>query len=296
MAVKRAVAVAIILNVAVFVLTIVFSQLSTRRSDLFPTTQSEISGTGQTEITPASSTFAIWGFIYIYQAAWIIYTMTLLWRGDGDILPAWFYLAYSVGNISSICWLIVWARRHFTSAFVILAFLGISMQIAMYCGMKGLAKYLEKFPNNERLPNRIDIWCIRLLVLNGVLCYTTWVSIATCLNLCITLQYDLQADGSKAATGVLFVLLTLIAVWFVLENFVFERFTRYLFTEYIVLIVGLSGIVKKHWTNGEGNQSFVLVLLLLSCVLFVARLAIIYIKERKGAVEGKNLRYIVRKN
>ena len=221
--------------------------------------------------------------------------MTLLWRGDGDILPPWFYLAYSIGNISSVCWLIVWSRGHLTSAFVILALLGISMQIAMYWGITGLARYLEKFPNNERLPNKIDVWCIRLLVLNGVLTYTAWVSIATCLNLCISLQHDFGANGSKAATGVLFVLLTLITIWFVLENLVFERFTRYLFMEYIVFTVAFSGILKKHWTNGQGNQSFILFLLILSSTLLIARVFIIWYKETRGASEGSNLKYIVRK-
>ena len=295
MAATRSGMAAILTNIAVFVLTIVFSQLSTRVSDIFPRTQSEISGGNQTEITPAASTFAIWGFIYLYQAVWIIYTMTLLWRGDGDILPAWFYIAYSVGNISSVFWLIVWARGNTAGAFVILSLTGISLQMAMYGGANGLATYLEQFPSNEKLPNKIDVWCIRLLVLNGVLCYTAWVSIATCLNLCIVLQYDMSADGSKAATGVLFVLLMLIIVWFVVENFVFERFTRYLFIEYVVLIIGLSGILKKHWTDGKGNQSFVLAILVLSCLLFVARLVMIYHKEAKGANQGSNLRFVVRK-
>lgn len=295
MAATRPVAASIILNIVVFILTIIFSQLSTQLNDIFPRTQGEISGTNQTEITPASSTFAIWGFIYLYQAAWIIYTMTLMWRGDSDILPPWFYLSYSIGNISSVCWLIVWSRGHLTSAFVILALLGISLQIAMYWGMTGLAKYLDRFPNNEKLPNKIDVWCIRLLVLNGVLTYTAWVSIATCLNLCISLQYDLGANGSKAATGVLFALATLIIIWFVLENSFFERFTRYLFMEYIVFIVAFSGILKKHWTNGQGNQGFVLFLMILSCILLAARLFIIYYKETKGAIEGRNLKYILRK-
>ena len=296
MAATRPIAASIILNIFVFITTIIFSQLSTQLNDIFPRTQSDISGINQTEITPASSTFAIWGFIYLYQAVWIIYTMTLLWRGDSDILPPWFYLSYSIGNVSSVCWLVVWSRGHRTSSFAILALFSISMEIAMYWGTTGLAKYLERFPSNEKLPSKIDVWCIRMLVLNGVLTYTAWVSIATCLNLCISLQYDLGANGTAAATGVLFVLLTLIIFWFVLENFFFERFTRYLFMEYIVFIVAFSGILKKHWTNGQGNQGFVLFLMVLSSILFAARLFIIYYKETKGLIEGRNLKYILRKS
>ena len=295
MAAKRSIAVSIILNLAAFIVTLIFSQLSTRLNDIFPRTQGEISGTNQTEITPASSTFAIWGFIYLYQAAWILYSITWLWRGDSDILPPWFYLSYSIGNISSVCWLIVWSRGHLTSAFFVLALLAVSMDITMYWGMTGLANYLEGFPKNDRLPNKIDVWCVRLLVLNGVVTYTAWVSIASCLNLCISLQHDLGVDGTKAATGVIFVLFFLITTWFFVENFIFERFTRFIFMEYVVFIIGSSGILKKQWTNGLGNQGFVLFILILSSVMLVARLSVIYYKETKFTTESSNVKFILRK-
>lgn len=294
MSVSKGKAVVILLNVAVFAITILFSQLSTRLNDIFPRTQNEISGTNQTEITPAASTFALWGFIYLYQAAWILYSLSLIWRGV-DILPIWFYLAYSIGNLSSVAWLIVWARGQLSLAFAVLALLAISLDIALYFALTGLKRYLDQFPNNEKLPNKIDVWCVRMLMQNGVAFYLAWVSIATCLNLCIALQYDMNANGTKAASGVLSVLMLLIISWFLMENYFFEEYTRYVFVEYIVLIVGLSGIMKKHWKDGKGNQSFVLALLILSIISLIARICIIIWKESKNLNNGNNLRYIIRK-
>ena len=105
----------------------------------------------------------------------------------------------------------------------------------------------------------------------------------------------MNANGTKAASGVLSVLMLLIISWFLMENYFFEEYTRYVFVEYIVLIVGLSGIMKKHWKDGKGNQSFVLALLILSIILLIARICIIVWKERKNLNNGNNLRYIIRK-
>eukprot|EP00795_Rhopilema_esculentum_P004555 gene4555-20810_t len=295
MAVTKTRAIAILINVAVFLLMIVFSQLSTKSSGLFPKTQREIAALYKSELTPAGSTFAIWGFIYIYQAAWIVYTLTLYWRGDGNILPTWFYMAYSIGNISSVCWLIVWSRGHISLAFVILLMHAISLDLCLYLAFKGMENYMSEFPNNEKLPNKVDVWCVRFLVLNGIMTYASWVSIATCLNLCIALTTDMNVGMSQAAMGVLALLLLIILVWFAMENYFFERYTRFVFIEYIVLIVGLSGIVKRHWTDGSGSQSFALALLALSGCLLIARVAVIILKERKTVNNGSNLKYIVRR-
>ncbi len=285
----------IIINVVVFLATITFSQLSSRRSDLFPVETGEANDRTRTEISPAAATFILWAFIYLYQAVWIVYSLSLLWRGDGSILPVWFYLSYSLANISTICWLFVWARAHYSLAFAILALTGISLQISLYFAFTGLHAYLCEFPNSENLPNRVDVWCVRFLVQNGVIFYTTWISIATCLNLCIVLQNVLEFDGSKSAFGVLAVLLVLICVWFCLENTIFEKYTRFVFVEYIVLLVGLSGILSRHWEARPASVIFVLCLLILCVLLFIARLIIIILKERRNVNNGISLRYIVRR-
>eukprot|EP00794_Sanderia_malayensis_P007775 gene7775-8621_t len=286
----------IIANFLIFVAVLIFGQLSRKPSKLFPVSTGDVSDKFPTQITPASSTFALWAFIYLYQAAWTIYSLSFMCRGDGDkILPAWFYVSYSIANISNICWLIVWSREHVALSFAILALIGISLEIALYFAMTGLYTYLNEFPKKDALPNRVDVWCVRALVQNGVIFYTAWVSIATCLNFCIALQYEMGVDASVAANCTLAVLLLIICIWFALENTLFEKYTRFVFVEYIVLIVGLAGIIKKQWSVGESSATFVIILLILSSILLIARLVIIARNEKRHANYGFNLKYIVRR-
>lgn len=285
---------AILANALIFIVVAVINYFSTSAGTLFPKATGKVSDENNTEITPAGSTFTIWAFIYMYQLAWVVYSMTLLCRNAPDILSSWFYASFSLANIFNLSWLLAWSREYLVIAFVFIVLIALALELTIYFSFKGLDIYIQSFPRKDEFPSTSDVWCIRLLIQNGLVFYTTWVSVATCLNLTIVIQYDLGANGSKAATGALCVLLLLIIGWFVLENFVLEKYTRFVFTEYIVLIVALSGILKKNWTDGSGNQAFVLSLLVLSSILLVVRLFIILIKEKRNANSSEKLRLIVR--
>lgn len=294
MALSRGKIAAISINAVVFICIAIINYFSTKATKLFPTATGKVSDDHPTEITPAGSTFTIWAFIYIYQLAWIVYTLTLFCRNAPDVLSGWFYATYTIANLCNLSWLLVWSREHLGLAFAFISLIGILLELSLYFSFTSLKDYVHSFANSDQVPSIADVWCIRILVQNGIIFYATWVSVATCLNLTIFIQYDLGGDGSKTATGALCVLLLIIISWFVLENFVFEVFTRFVFTEYIVLVVALSGILKKNWTDGSGNQGFVLFLLILSGVLLLARLLIIFVKERRGANPNERLKLVVR--
>lgn len=50
----------------------------------FNLTVSEVSGKYDTEIVPASYTFLIWNLIYLWQTAWVVYTVVALYRKNAD--------------------------------------------------------------------------------------------------------------------------------------------------------------------------------------------------------------------
>lgn len=294
---------AISINGIIFVTVAIINFFSRKSNSLLPKATGAVSNENPTEITPASWTFTIWAFIYVYQLLWVIYTFTLFCRNAADILSGWFYISFTIANLCNFSWLLVWSREQLGLAFVFIVLIAVFLNLALFFSLKGLKDYINAFtpkveapPGQSRQsPDVWEVWCIRFLVQNGVMFYAAWVAIASCLNFTIFIQYDLKANGSKAATGALCVLLLIIIAWFVLENFVFEVYTRYLFSHYIVLLVGLSGILKKHWTNGSGNQGFVLFLLILSALLFVFRLLFIFFKEkRRAAIGDEKLTLIVR--
>ena len=285
----------IISNLLVFIVTVVFNSLSTTKSKIFPKATGEISGENSTQITPAGSTFAIWGAIYIWQAVWIIYSLTLICRPRAaNILSPYFYGLYTLSSLFNLTWLLVWARGYLGIAFAIIAMLALSLDGALFFAYRGLNNYLAKFPNDESLPNKIDVWCTRFLVINGVVFYATWVTIATLLNMTITLQYDFNANGSTVASVALTILLCIVLAWFILENVVLEKYLRFTFSEYLTLIIALSGILKKQWTDGHGNQAFVLAILIIASLLLLARIGFIFYKEKKNIHKGENMKLILR--
>ena len=292
----------IALNAIIFVAVAIINFFSRKSNSLFPKATGAVSDANPTEITPASWTFTLWAFIYIYQLIWVIYTLALSCRNAPDILSGWLYDSFTMANLCNFSWLLVWSREYLGLAFVFIVLVAVFLNVALFFSLKGLKDYLDTFTprkgvtsvEGREVPEAFDVWCIRCLVQNGIMFYAAWLAVASCLNFTIFIQHDLKADGSKAATGALCILLLLIIGWFVLENFIFEVYTRYLVSHYIVLLVGLSGILSKHWTNGKGNQGFVLFLLILSAIFFVFRLLFIFVKERRRSANAdENLTLIV---
>lgn len=268
----------IFVNLIVFVGLLAINGYSSVRSPLFPRSIGNVSNEFPTDITPSSSTFGIWGFIYAFQTAWIIYSLTLLCRKDApDILPATFYVSFSASSVLTAVWIVAWVREDFKLCLALLFATVISLAGSVVSSSIGLHKFL----NNEKNPVEIDVWCTRILIQNGIIFYNTWVLIATCINLVVTLQYRLDVSATSAASTALSILFGTIVFWFIAENFVFKEYTRFILAEYIVLIVALCGIIKAHWTGGGGNQTLVLVILIVSSLLFIARIFLIYLQERK---------------
>ena len=94
------------------------------------------------------------------------------------------------------------------------------------------------------------------------------------------LIYDCGVSKSTAATVSLTVLLSLIVGWVVLENYFIEHFSRFLFLEYVLMIVALGQALNAQWKDGSGNQAYILAMLVLCCVFLLLRLAVIYVKEK----------------
>ena len=279
----------IIINAVAFVGIIVVNGLSMIPSPLFPRTNTNVSHEHPTDITPTDGTFAIWGFIYLFQIAWIVYTITLVFRtGAADILPAKFFFLYVLSNVFNVGWLLAWSREMFNVSLGCLVGIVLTLALTVLSSLSGLQKYLKQFPSKTMKPNLADVWCVRILVQNGIIFYNTWVIVALCINFVVTFHYLDGISMDKLVTAALTFLLCLIIMWFTLENFVIQEKTRFVFAEYVVLIVALSGVIKAHWTGGQGNQTFVLIILVIASVMLVARIVLIAIQEKKKEAQ-KNM-------
>lgn len=113
------------------------------------------------------------------------------------------------------------------------------------------------------------MWLIRILIQNGLAFFLTWVTIASNLNMATFLTYGLGIELTLATSTALSIVFTLICLYFVLENFVWQRYLLYIFTPWCVVLMGLVGSLIKNW-NGSAptRNNYITLVMLVASVVF----------------------------
>ncbi|XP_037389965.1 uncharacterized protein si:ch211-161h7.5 [Pygocentrus nattereri] len=271
----------IVLAIVVYITVITFNALAAQGTGPFLSKTANISDKYVTQITPSGWTFSIWGVIYFWLTLMLIYIATTVFRRNAygpmycspSVLPYGFFISWIVNMLINIGWLLLWDRQVMIAALIMLALIAFTNYLAIFFSCYGLKEYgawLNKYHTN-------DLWCIRILVQNGLAVYATWTSIATLINFTIVVSYEAGMSQSDAATLSASLLLVEVAVWFILENFVIDKHVRYILTIYPVIIVALSGNMTKNFDASAPSRNgiFIAVLLALTCVLLVLRVCLV---------------------
>ncbi|KAK3772734.1 hypothetical protein RRG08_013427 [Elysia crispata] len=249
---------------------------------IFKNTTGELSDYFYTAITPAGWTFSIWGFIYTWQALWIIYSVVNICRkGSGgkpaysnpEFIPAVLLALAATTSCLGIAWLISFDRLELEVAFVALILYSLGMYASLVFSYRALDRASPYLVQQWRT---MEIWLTRGLVHNGLAIQGTWVSVATLLNFAMVLTYSGSkiASVDDAATAALSVLSVEIAVFAATDLLLLDRWTRYTLTPYAVLIVAFSGSLAKNYSAGARNSVFTIVLLAASCLLAVVKVCL----------------------
>ncbi|XP_053185809.1 uncharacterized protein LOC128368915 [Scomber japonicus] len=261
----------IILCAVVYVAVLVINGLAGAGRGVFHSSTGNVSARYETDITPADWTFSIWGVIYTWLTLMVIYITLYAFRGSWAqcLLPYAFYFCWLSNMVMNMIWLVLWDRELMLAAMVILILIVITNYCALffccfatdYYGM-WLQTYYPK-----------DLACLRILVQNGLALYTTWTSIASLINFSLVLHLW-GVVKSTAASASLCILFAELMGWFILENWVLDRWVRNILTVYPVVIVALIGNVFKHFNPADPtpNSIFMVVLLVVACVLLVFRI------------------------
>lgn len=187
---------------------------------------------------------------------------------------------YMLTGLIVTSWSFLFDREEIALSFVFLFFTAFSLYL---CGVI-VCRSLDRAGGElEKQGNRIDIHLTRFFVLNGIAVYATWTTVATWISLPTVLQYRAGINGITAAWISLGILAGIVSLWFILETFVFDRYLRYCFSQYIVLIVAFTGIFLRHYdpADPEDYLYFVLVLLSLSSALALVKVVIMVVKGMK---------------
>ena len=253
-----------------------------------------------TQVTPAGWTFAIWGLIYAWQVLWLVYAWSFVFRPRAQRTIFWgVYPAFLLVCVAIIGWFYTWGNEYPQGALPFILLMAILLYVAI--GMLTYHLY-RKTKDLEEEGQKCDLWMTRIIVLNGLALYASWISVATCLNVGVVIQYYTppgtglgltEGSGSAAGSGngtsgglntpldvnsgtvTLALLAFIVVVYFILENTVLDRFTRFVLVAYPTVIWALAGAVQGQWNKHENprNQIFSLVLLgvvvLLACIRVV---------------------------
>ncbi len=225
------------------------------------------------EISPASWTFAVWGPIYLAQIMWIVYAWTYVFRpATPRGISFVTYIFSAIANLSGCAWLYIYGF------FFQQAALGVIIVYAFFLYASLIAQAIHLYKQTPALSAtkkfKIDLYLTRIIVLNSLAIYATWMSVATQLNFLTVLQFNYGVDSTTAGTVGLSILLVEIVVYFILENTILDRFARYIFIVYPVLIWTFIGSLARNWERlmERRNPIFSLVLLVLCIVLFIFRI------------------------
>ncbi|XP_075871616.1 uncharacterized protein LOC142881307 [Nelusetta ayraudi] len=263
--------VVIILCTAVYVAVLVVNALAGAGRGPFHRTTGNVSARYETDITPAGWTFSIWGVIYTWLSLMVIYLTSYVFRGSWAqcLLPYGFYFCWLTNLILNMVWLLLWDRELMLAALVVLVLIAVTNFAALfYCcyATDYYGLWLQTF-------HRKDLYCLRILVQNGLAVYTTWTAIASLINFSLVLHLW-GVSRNTAATASLCILFGEVMTWFILENWVLDRWVRNILTVYPVVIVALVGNVWKHFNPEDptANAVFMVVLLVVACILMVSRI------------------------
>ena len=86
--------------------------------------------------------------------------------------------------------------------------------------------------------------------------FATWGTVASMFNFAVVLTYGTGAKLEVGSTVSLAIFTLEIIVWWVFDNFVFEKLLRYLYTPYIVILVSIAGIISNNWNPHASNSIF----------------------------------------
>ena len=268
------------LTVTTIVLLVVFitNGLSTGTFGGFANGTGEVSDMFYLQITPAGWTFSIWGIIYTWQVLWLLYAWSFIFRPSTPRTVSWIsLLLYTCANIGNIIWIFVWGNNYpqvaFPFIFLMWAFLVAAISMETYHLNKVSPIMLTK------KKYKIDLWITRLLVPNGLVIYATWLTAATHINFGIVLQYFANVSATTTGAVMLWLLSVLTLSYFALENTILDRYARFIFMVYPVLIWALSGVMSAHWgkEDPDTNPVLTLLLLLLAIVLLLTRAVLVTI-------------------
>uniref|UniRef100_H2YLM8 Uncharacterized protein n=1 Tax=Ciona savignyi TaxID=51511 RepID=H2YLM8_CIOSA len=258
-----------------YLLSFIFAYLNTFAvKGLYYSNNGDVDNKYFQQASPAGIAFGIvWPIIYTWNLAGLIYILVSLCLADNNsplktdppILNTIFFIGYMLTFSITVGWLFAFDREILGLGLALLILAVCSAYVAIGSSCKALTDNI-----NSSVPvQKKVVWPVRIVVQNGLSTLATWLTVATLLNLVDVILYQ-DSFGitppikrgnlsiQNGSTVALVLLLVIILTYFVLDNFVWDRFTRFIFTPYPVLILALSGLIAKLRPLDDASQNLII--------------------------------------
>lgn len=179
-----------------------------------------------------------------------------------------------VVNCLNITWIYLFGNEKIVASCVILYIFAMTFYVSnamlviyFYYTVYGKVGRVDKVGTMDKVLTYV-------LPINGMFFYATWVTIASQLNLVIAVSYNAGLNSTDSATIGLTVLLLIVIGYFILESTIGERYLRYVFSVYPVIIWASIGVLSAHWNEEEEesrNKIYTLIVLIIAAVFLVAK-------------------------
>jgi len=255
---------------------------------IFISTVGNISDQFELYITPNGTTFSIWGLIFFWLAASMLFFIATIFlqTSEGkvylspEIANPSFLITLSLNFILNTAWIFIWDRASVNVPLTILAaivlfLVAITNILAGSFLAYNIGRHCDKFSRGGGM-----FWygLGYRLTLNGLGMYTTWCVVASLINLTTALVYQGEVDQRSACLASLSLLVIIHVSWFIVENFLVDFYARYLLTPYLVIIWASNGIRAKKYGDDEvpqDVQNYVLAILIIATITFVVRIVLV---------------------
>ena len=227
-------------------------------------------------IGPAGWTFAIWGVIFIWQALFMLYAWSFVFRPSTPRTVSWIsLLLYTGTNVSGIFWAYIFGNGYAVVSLPFLVLMWAFMILAIGVESVHLYKLTPRLLANPKY--KINLWITRMLAVNGMGIYATWLSVAKFVQFTSVLQGNANINSITAGAVSLWLLTLEVLGYFALENTILDRFIRFIYVVYPGLTWALIGVLAAHWGQQDSDTIPVLILLIFIVViiLMVARVILV---------------------
>ena len=152
-----------ILALSVFVIKVAMNTLAGIGYTPFQQSVMNVSDSFILDITPCGWAFSIWGFIYIWNAAYIVYALTTAVRDVPPVLNALFFLVYIVSDLLNVTWLYAFTSDSIGASSVVLMGNFASLCVLSYVVYANYSTYQKQLEEHYVA----DSITIKVLVENG---------------------------------------------------------------------------------------------------------------------------------